>query len=711
MDVKSRQGRSSQATASSSPLERRSGPPRSPRGAAPSYRGSEPLRSHELSVLTNVDERAFVPPSSRSPPPARPPKVLTSSAELRTSDTGSLIRSNWFPKAEKTSRVASVSMATNLTRSSGMEELFPNQLPPSGVPEILVVLREQMHFLLNSQEPVYSQGNGESVIVRIRDSGKQWQNVVFSLTVDECLEVLCHFLRELSRPLLTMELCKWFMEAEAISDEEFQFYLFHSLVDCLPVVNRSMLQYVLESVPLYNSPLFPRALILGPALLGLPQNLPGGKAFLASMRSPHAIDTVFLNKGRDRRNNSNADKAADLTTRAIIACCTPNAVLYLLCDPYYSSLVEGNFADLLLQMHEYIWPSPTEMLDAFIPFFQKMLIPQGWAIDARRRLLSFLKNLLPLLDADIFSQDNWRSKWSSVSALLMDDLNFIQDADFPSSIPEDIHTISTFVPRPVKYVNINTLYTSTSGMGPLLQMSPENVAKALRRFFLQPFTALSWKHIIKQRWMEASQSPPFADLVSSFNGLQSWAVSWILEAEEAKDRANHLVFIIKCAHHCVKLNNFHAALALFFGTSDPAISRLTKTWAKVGSKPQGYFNDLSSLADPKSNHASYTAALKNASSSPPVIPYMALVSKYLFSMEEANPDYIEGMLNFMKFRMIYSFVTPIFQLQRNAGPIVDATVSFQDANLLSFFSTVCYKKAYDSKALYERSLQLEPRAE
>merc|ERR1711991_53721 len=100
------------------------------------------------------------------------------------------------------------------------------------------------------------------------------------------------------------------------------------------------------------------------------------------MLSCSAIDTVFLNKGKDRRNNSNSDKAVDLASRAMIAICTPNAVLYLLCDPYYSSLVEGNFAHLLLNMHEYIWSTPMDMLDAVIPLFQRFLLPYAWAVDA-----------------------------------------------------------------------------------------------------------------------------------------------------------------------------------------------------------------------------------------------------------------------------------------------------------------------------------------
>ncbi len=247
---------------------------------------------------------------------------------------------------------------------------------------------------------------------------------------------------------------------------------------------------------------------------------------------------------------------------------------------------------------------------------------------------------------------------------------------------------------------------------PLEEMNPKAAASAIRRMFLKPFAALSLSHLIKQRWMTPALSPPFAHLVMLFNGLQSWAVSWILEHVRPKDRATNLMWILKCAHHCKKQNNFHAAMALFLAAGDPAISRLTRTWKEVSSKGQTYLSELKALADPKNNHQCYAAALKAASQSPPVIPYMALVSKYLFSMGDANPDTIEstGFINIAKFRMIRNYIQSVLALKDKAEEVLAQPLAVVDAPLQAFFVHVS-SASYDNQALYELSLEREPRAE
>jgi hypothetical protein len=264
---------------------------------------------------------------------------------------------------------------------------------------------------------------------------------------------------------------------------------------------------------------------------------------------------------------------------------------------------------------------------------------------------------------------------------------------------------------------------------PLEEQSPKAAARAIRRLYLVPFCALSLSHLVKQRWMTAAASPPFAELVTMFNGLQSWAVSWILESPRPKERGNRIVWIIKCAHHCKKYNNLHATMALFLACSDPAIARLAKSWLHVPGKAQGYLADLKLLADPKNNHQVYAAALKAASLAPPVVPYMALVSKYLFLMGDANPDVLEatGFFNVNKFRMIQTFIVATLALKEGAEAVLVQPLPAAEVALVSFLS-VCCGGVYDNqvcplfsiingfligscliKAMYAISLEREPR--
>lgn len=162
------------------------------------------------------------------------------------------------------------------------------------------------------------------------------------------------------------------------------------------------MQYVLECLPQKGSKFFHLNNMVAPALMGLAPNFPTGRTFLNCMlQQPMAIETVFENSGKDRRSST---KEKGEQTGMLLASCTPKAVLYLLCDPYYCGMVESKFADLLLYMHEYIWPSAVEILQAFVPFFYKLLIHEPWAVEARRRVLQFLKKLFPLLEPETFSQ-------------------------------------------------------------------------------------------------------------------------------------------------------------------------------------------------------------------------------------------------------------------------------------------------------------------
>lgn len=209
--------------------------------------------------------------------------------------------------------------------------------------------------------------------------------------------------------------------------------------------------------------------------------------------------------------------------------------------------------------------------------------------------------------------------------------------------------------------------------------------------------------------MKPETSPQFASLVSGFNGLQGWAVSLILYPDSVKERLASLVFVVKCAHHSQKMGNFNAAMALFAATNDPAISRLRATWKGVPSKISGYLNDLRALADPKNNHSCYAAAVK--AQPPPLVPYIAIISKYLFSMDDANPDYLgedKSSFNLVKFRMIHAFVTSQLAFCQNSDSVLDAPQQAGESVLVSFFAVQC-AKTYDNKSAYERSLAVEPR--
>lgn len=52
-----------------------------------------------------------------------------------------------------------------------VEEVFASSLPSTGTPPLLVILKEQLMFLENSETPLPSSGDGVSPVTRIIESG------------------------------------------------------------------------------------------------------------------------------------------------------------------------------------------------------------------------------------------------------------------------------------------------------------------------------------------------------------------------------------------------------------------------------------------------------------------------------------------------------------------------------------------------------------
>jgi hypothetical protein len=549
--------------------------------------------------------------------------------------------------------------------------------------------------------------------MQVQQAGSNWAEAMKSLSLAEAVEVICHFLSSLKQPLLTIELCRWFQDTDAVQDAKFRLRLLCSLIHCLPKPNRVGLSLLVAALPRSGDvavmqPLFP-------ALLGLPLGAgSNGQGIFTSLLSEGAWDLIFSQSQPNYRmaEEPAVDSAGGPSERlGVVLATLASDALDLLCDPYYTAIIEESFPDMLAHMHSYVWKEEADALLAVNLQLRRFLRPVPWMLECRLKLLCFVKSLVQSAAQAVFSQATWGQRWSELMVLISFDLANKMPQDSPSALPATARWLLGFQPVVGPANGGVTILAGTTSLN-VLEHSPELVASALQRFFLGPFSALSWCHLVRQRWLDAAASPPFAQLVSCFNGLHAWGVLWVLEADQERQRATRVAFLLKCAHYCRKQLNFHAAFALFFACSDPAVARLSRSWKAVPSKALSYFAELRALGDSKNNHSTYANALREAAASPPVIPYMALVSKYLFTFEEANPTYVDGtkdVLNWVKLRMIYSFISSVFSLRTAQQPKSEASSS-NETQLVAFFNLVCASKV-DNSVTYARSLELEPREE
>ena len=139
------------------------------------------------------------------------------------------------------------------------------------------------------------------------------------------------------------------------------------------------------------------------------------------------------------------------------------------------------------------------------------------------------------------------------------------------------------------------------------------------------------------------------------------------------------------------------------------MSRLKKTWAKVPPKLMARYEKLLSVAGMERNYGLYRSIL--GTSKPPVVPYMGLVSKFLFAVEDGNPDLIappsrvspaadEKWVNFTKMRMVGTLIAQLVSYQQDP-------YAFQSpSELLEYLTRL---PLVDEKVAYEISLRVEPR--
>ena len=198
------------------------------------------------------------------------------------------------------------------------------------------------------------------------------------------------------------------------------------------------------------------------------------------------------------------------------------------------------------------------------------------------------------------------------------------------------------------------------------------------------------------------KSPNLTAIIKLFNKWQEWAAAQVLYQQAPNLRFEKAVLIIRLAYELRKMNNFNSSFALYAGLNLPAVSRLDKLWSSLEKhKVHSKWLELKELYSTSGNHKNYQEALRAAES--PVIPYIGLYNKYLFTIEETNKNKTEdGLINFQKLRMLHKLTNEIKQYQKN---------KFELSPDPQLVESLCKDLRLDcnENTLYEISLKIKPR--
>jgi len=204
------------------------------------------------------------------------------------------------------------------------------------------------------------------------------------------------------------------------------------------------------------------------------------------------------------------------------------------------------------------------------------------------------------------------------------------------------------------------------------------------------------EELLHKNFSKPEAAPNFMEMVEVFNKWSQWVPTEVLCRETATQRAELLTLFIKTANRCVAMNNFNTSCAILAGLGHPSITRLRSSWEKVKKKHLQKWKKLQDLFEMARNFSNYRAAERKAEV--PFVPYLGILPKDLNSIEENNPNTVNGLINVRKLRLIWRVVRTLLRAQTSH---------------YSFARTILYNYLQDMKVfgdddVYELSKKLEP---
>uniref|UniRef100_A0A6B2LG31 Ras-GEF domain-containing protein n=1 Tax=Arcella intermedia TaxID=1963864 RepID=A0A6B2LG31_9EUKA len=226
-------------------------------------------------------------------------------------------------------------------------------------------------------------------------------------------------------------------------------------------------------------------------------------------------------------------------------------------------------------------------------------------------------------------------------------------------------------------------------------------------YYSDMFRKIARSDLMHRSWTDPKKGTHFYAMIEHSNNFCFWLQNRILDMdglsveELNQQRTSTVVFFLEVANKCVELGNFNGAMVIHAGLNAKSVSRLNFIWDNLPKKSNKILQNLNDLFSFERNYHSYREKFAESKANGPAIPYLGIVSKDVFAVEESNPTTLEnGLINFHKFRMLFSHVQEIEKLQKNQYTY--PKTKFYDYLSISIIP-------FDTNYLYELSLKVLPR--
>jgi len=236
----------------------------------------------------------------------------------------------------------------------------------------------------------------------------------------------------------------------------------------------------------------------------------------------------------------------------------------------------------------------------------------------------------------------------------------------------------------------------------IMQFDVRDVAQQLTAITFDIFRKIEMEEFFHRNWEKKkdTKAKNVLKLIELFNEISAWVTFTILNETKLRKRVllyNKHIKIMKQLH---LLHNYHLSLAYVCSFSHCAITRLKWTYSKLSKSSKNALKQMESIMSIEESYKKYRQLLNNTSL--PCIPAMGVLLMDLTFLEDGNPDKIQNLINFAKYRLMYKELKQIQQFQMTSYniPLIEEIRNYV---LNLNFSTV------SDDHLYNLSLSCEPR--
>jgi len=399
-----------------------------------------------------------------------------------------------------------------------------------------------------------------------------------------------------------------------------------------------------------------------------------------------------------KKELSDAKYSESINNQRVVSYANLSKLLDKLVDEYYE---DSDFSAMILTCHDYFIEAEKfleEMLKIFSTFPEENI--KEWQIRKRNKVLLLIKEWLQLPSASDF----WTDKFLDIVSNFINTSKFLQiEALLVASISRILVNLKNFDSEDVDDLPKALLKEKQQEvMESILvgEISTKQLALEISHLDSELFKKISAKECLHKAFQDKSKSRNYQASIQRSNIFDQWIQTCILQLKDLERRARVLIYFIELGQELVKMGNFQSSMSIYSALDSPNISRLELTWDEIPKRSLRQWENLKCIFDLNKNYKNYRQEISQHTNP---IPYLGILSKDLFAIEEGNPNEVDKMINVTKIRLLFGQIKSIQHFQK----IPSSPFPSKDKTILAYLNHLTF---CSSEELYKMSIELEPKS-